>query len=209
MRRREISRFRGEHAFLSNFHPSTVRLPGEPWPYPTVEHAFQAAKADTEFERRCVQDAETPAEAKRRGRRIDLRPGWEEDKYAVMEGLLRQKFWPGTDLAKRLLETGGAKLVEGNSWGDTTWGVCKGVGHNALGRLLMRIRKDLRGWLHDVRPVEGYEGLGQCAKCGAAECEIPTSCPGKAMTAREKQAVCDGELDFVAGEWTDPRTGNP
>ena len=51
-------------------------------------------------------------------------------------------------LADWLLETGDEELVEGNTWSDTTWGVCNGVGENKLGRLLMIVRdmiKDERG----------------------------------------------------------------
>ena len=32
------------------------------------------------------------------------------------------------------------EIVEENTWGDTFWGVCKGVGENHLGKLLMEIR---------------------------------------------------------------------
>lgn len=44
----------------------------------------------------------------------------------------------------RLLETGDAMLIEGNTWGDTFWGVCNGQGLNVLGNLLMEIRQELR-----------------------------------------------------------------
>ena len=40
-----ISRFHGEHAFLSNFSPHPVELPwAEGLVFPTAEHAYQAAK---------------------------------------------------------------------------------------------------------------------------------------------------------------------
>jgi len=35
-------------------------------------------------------------------------------------------------------------LIEGNTWGDTYWGVCRGRGSNNLGKLLMKIREVLR-----------------------------------------------------------------
>lgn len=38
-----IDRFSGEYRFLSNFYLAEVELDGEV--YPTVEHAFQAAKS--------------------------------------------------------------------------------------------------------------------------------------------------------------------
>jgi hypothetical protein len=35
-------------------------------------------------------------------------------------------------------------LIEGNTWGDTFWGVCNGVGENNLGKTLMNVREILR-----------------------------------------------------------------
>jgi predicted NAD-dependent protein-ADP-ribosyltransferase YbiA (DUF1768 family) len=34
--------------------------------------------------------------------------------------------------------------VEGNSWGDTYWGVCKGKGQNKLGHILMQVRSTFK-----------------------------------------------------------------
>ena len=47
-------------------------------------------------------------------------------------------------LALRLVETGTEELVEGNDWGDTYWGVCKGTGKNMLGKILMEVREELK-----------------------------------------------------------------
>ena len=43
-----------------------------------------------------------------------------------------------------LLSTGTQELVEGNAWNDRFWGVCKGVGQNHLGKLLMELRENIR-----------------------------------------------------------------
>ena len=137
-----ISSFRGPHAFLSNFHPSPIRV-GERTA-PTVEHAFQAAKTFDDEKVAWILDADTPGKAKWRGKRVPLRPDWERVRLAVMEDALRQKFAPGSELAAQLLATGDAELVEGNAWGDRFWGVSRGTGRNHLGRLLMRIRAELR-----------------------------------------------------------------
>jgi predicted NAD-dependent protein-ADP-ribosyltransferase YbiA (DUF1768 family) len=58
--------------------------------------------------------------------------------------LLQQKFSDPV-LKEKLLATGGAVLVEGNTWGDTFWGVYKRNGMNHLGRLLMKVRAECRG----------------------------------------------------------------
>ena len=85
----------------------------------------------------------TPGEAKRMGRQVTLRKDWEDVKISVMEKGLRMKF-AIPELRDKLLATGEEELVEGNWWGDTCWGVCKGVGANNLGKLLMKIREESR-----------------------------------------------------------------
>ena len=51
------------------------------------------------------------------------------------------------DLKQQLLATGELVLEEGNIWGDTFWGVDAQTreGRNHLGRILMRVRKELQG----------------------------------------------------------------
>lgn len=44
----------------------------------------------------------------------------------------------------RLLETGEAYLEEGNDCGDRVWGVYQGQGENRLGKILMKVRAELR-----------------------------------------------------------------
>ena len=60
-----------------------------------------------------------------------------------MEDLVRQKFTKNKDLAKLLKGTGNQELIEGNTWKDTFWGVYNGIGSNHLGKILMKIRKEL------------------------------------------------------------------
>ena len=60
-----------------------------------------------------------------------------------MEYLLLQKFFI-PELREKLLATGNEELIEGNWWGDTYWGVCKGKGENNLGKSLMKIRTELQ-----------------------------------------------------------------
>lgn len=136
-----ITTFAGTYCWLSNFHPSTVQLDHDE--YPTVEHAYQAAKTFDHSHRRRIREADRPAHARRLGRTVPLRDDWPTARLSVMEGLLRQKFASGTPLAALLLATGDQELVEGNTWGDEFWGVCRGRGENHLGRLLMALRSEL------------------------------------------------------------------
>ena len=140
-----INSFRGEHRFLSNFHPIEIEYEGE-W-YPSVEHAYQAAKT-IEKSVRMFFLAGSSGDAKKLGRSINLRPDWDQVKVPIMRELLKKKFTKGTVLADKLLSTGDEELIEGNWWGDCFWGVCKGKGENWLGKLLMEVRSELKGKAH-------------------------------------------------------------
>jgi ribA/ribD-fused uncharacterized protein len=146
-----IRAFRGQWGFLSNFHASPLVYEG--MTYPTVEHGFQAAKTHDVAERARIAAAATPSLAKRLGRRVALRPDWEQVKEGVMGDLLAIKFAPRTVMADGLLDTGERVLVEGNDWGDRYWGVCGGSGLNRLGVLLMEQRDRLRALSLDRIPA--------------------------------------------------------
>lgn len=142
MSQNRIDSFRGTHRFLSNFFPAEVSYEGAI--YPSVENAFQAAKCVSASEREVFRVC-SPAEAKRFGRRVRLRPDWEHVKLDIMRQLVTDKFTRSDELRRRLLATGNAELVEGNAWNDTFWGVGRGRGQNHLGRILMEVRDGLRG----------------------------------------------------------------
>ena len=93
-------------------------------------------------QRSAIANASTPGLAKKMGRSVSLRPDWEDIKDDVMlEGLYRK--FTNDELAEWLLDTGDEELVEGNWWGDRYWDVCKGIGQNKLGKLLMKVREEL------------------------------------------------------------------
>lgn len=138
----DVVSFRGVHKFLSNFYPAQISFDG--YIYRSVEYAYQAAKTTDKKERHTVRFAATPGVAKSIGKRLTLRPDWEDVKLSIMYHLLKQKFNEPT-LKALLLRTRSRVLIEGNTWGDTYWGQCPiGNGDNNLGLLLMDIRKELR-----------------------------------------------------------------
>ena len=131
-----IDKFEGEYAFLSNFYECPVNYG---LTYCNSEAAFQATKDPY----RCTEFVDLNASrAKALGRKVELRSDWEEIKDAVMLDVLRAKFDTNPDLKEKLLATGDEFLVEGNTWGDTYWGVCNGKGRNHLGYLLMQVRDE-------------------------------------------------------------------
>jgi ribA/ribD-fused uncharacterized protein len=133
-----IDQFSGKYYFLSNFYSSPISYGGRN--YPTVEHLFQALKSLNDIDRDMIASAPTPREAKRLGRQVALRGDWEQVKFSVMKLAVQLKFDSHPDLRSRLIETGDAILIEGNTWGDQVWGVFNGEGLNLLGELLMILR---------------------------------------------------------------------
>ena len=128
-RTKVINHFAGEYFFLSNFYPCHVAFYG--MCFPSVEAAFQAAKCATPNDR--VQFLNLAAnQAKRRGRQIKMRPDWEDRKLTIMHNLLVHKFNENLELIPKLLDTGGAVLVEGNTWHDNYWGCCSCPGAEAI-----------------------------------------------------------------------------
>lgn len=154
-----ITEFTGRRSFLSNFDPAPVYIMvGTIWvKCATLEHGFQASKTlDMRWRMKIIECA-TPGEAKRMGRRAPRVVYWDDVKTIVMLELLRQKF-ERARYRDALLRTNDLKLVEGNHWHDNFWGVCVcgrpetskdandgcSGGLNWLGRLLERVRTDVR-----------------------------------------------------------------
>ena len=138
-----ITNFHEEgYAFLSNFYEAPVTYGG--LTYGSAEAAFQAQKCMTREERVPFTEAR-PGKSKGMGRRVKLRPDWEQVKVGLMEEIVRAKFTQHPELATKLLATGEKRLVEGNTWGDTFWGVDlrSGRGENHLGVILMQVRAEL------------------------------------------------------------------
>jgi len=140
-----IDKLDGPFAFMSNFEPAKVVIGG--LLFDTIEHGFQAAKSFDPEDWEKIQACATPGQAKRMGRKVTLRPDWEEAKIPVMEELLRQKF-SNPKFKEMLEETRGLQIIEGNKWHDNFWGDCeckkcvKKPGQNNLGKLLMKIREE-------------------------------------------------------------------
>lgn len=144
----DITSFTGENLFLNNRWPCKIKFEGEI--YPSVEHAFEAARTLDKEER--IQFATIhmrSLEVKRAGKFITERPNWDRHRLAIMNNLVTQKFLNGPILMKLLIETDGL-LIDGNSWGETFWGESPlGTGQNQLGHILMRLRAKLQA---------GYKG---------------------------------------------------
>ena len=139
-----IDCFDGKYAFLSNFYSSPINYNG--LEYLNNEAAFQAQKTLDENTRKEFTFL-SPNLAKRKGRRVALRPDWENVKDSIMYDICLEKFTSNKKLLGLLLETKDEEIVEGNYWHDNYWGNCTcdkcGLhikGKNKLGEILMEIR---------------------------------------------------------------------
>ena len=134
-----IDAFRGKYYFLSNFFSAKVQYEG--LVFENNEAAFQAQKDLSQRDRFCRLP---PNEAKRLGRKVSLRKDWEHVKDRIMYEIVFNKFSQNLFLKEKLLATNNEELIEGNNWHDTYWGVCNSEGKNMLGKILMRVREELK-----------------------------------------------------------------
>ena len=139
-----VTEFKGEFRFLSNFWPAGVKGP-DGRVHATVEHAYQAFKSLDPKVWAAIRAMPNPGAVKTYAATMRARPDWADVRVGIMAGLLRQKFAPGSQLAAQLLAIDGT-IEEGNTWGDTFWGVSLHTfqGENRLGEMLMAIRSELR-----------------------------------------------------------------
>ncbi len=135
-----IRKFSGHYSFLSNFFPCIVEHEGIV--YPSVENAYQASKSLDPAIRKQFTNL-SAGHAKKLGQRIKCREDWNDVKIDIMRELLIKKF-SQPKLKTLLLMTESDDLMEGNTWGDTFWGVYRGKGENWLGKLLMEVRNEIR-----------------------------------------------------------------
>ena len=136
-----INKFTEDYSFLSNFYPCRFYLDG--FLYLSAEHAYQAMKATNSLDMKKIRDAKSPAEAKKLGKITQIRNDWKSIKNSEMKRVLLAKFSQNPLLKVKLLRTEQEFIQEGNTWGDTYWGVCRNKGKNMLGRLLMEVREEL------------------------------------------------------------------
>lgn len=148
-----INDFSGQYRYLSNFYKCYIEYKGVV--FNTVEAAFQAAKVKTNNNTDMIEALNafakmTPSEAKKAGRKVILREDWEKVKNDIMYELVRLKFTMNQELGLKLISTGNAYLIEGNTWHDNYWGSCKcqkckdRVKANKLGEILMYVREELK-----------------------------------------------------------------
>lgn len=143
-----INSFSGKYRWLSNFAFLDKPIQHKGVAYPTVEHFYQAMKFTNQDIR--IDIANHDIRGLKwfvRKHEHDIRPDFHDIKLGVMEIALRWKFCCNQHYRTMLINTKDAMLIEGNNWGDVFWGVDSktGEGFNHLGKLLMKIRDNIKG----------------------------------------------------------------
>jgi len=156
--------FKDEKRFLSNMFPCKIVFtenrftepfkeifPPDEKVYLSSEHLYQALKSKDPNWFLCIRSIKKPTKIKTVARKLlskskdtpfQIRPDWDNVKLQAMEIVLYLKFSQNISLKEKLKHLKG-EIVERNCWGDTFWGTVNGVGENHLGKLLMKIRKDI------------------------------------------------------------------
>jgi ribA/ribD-fused uncharacterized protein len=132
------------HREFSNFAPFGIDLDGAWWP--TVENYYQAQKFTDPALQQSIRQAEQPIIAKTLAdaNKSAIRPDWDAIKDAVMYRAVRRKFELHPALRTMLVATGDEDIAEANP-ADSYWGIGgDGNGRNKLGKIMIRIRAELR-----------------------------------------------------------------
>jgi ribA/ribD-fused uncharacterized protein len=132
--------------------------------YPTLEHAYQAAKTKDRDIKQEIASTDNVRDARKIGRHLQQSDTF--DREAVMEALQRQKY--ASELGEMLAKTGSVPIVMEAY--DEFWGTGRdGEGQNILGELLQTIRSDLQ-IIYDVElDDDDDDDCGDCDNCHCNE----------------------------------------
>jgi ribA/ribD-fused uncharacterized protein len=131
-----------ENRIYSNMYSCIIHINGKL--YRSSEHWYQCNKTLDPVIHEQIRSCRSGYEAKKLGNTIEIRPDWDDIKLEIMYIGVYNKFKQNPKLRNRLLATDDGLLVENNKHKDSYWGVYNGIGENHLGKILMRVRDQLR-----------------------------------------------------------------
>ena len=133
----------GNYGKFSNFAPYPIVLDGLTWP--TSEHYFQAQKIDDEAYQKKILKEPSPMKAAKFAREINvIKSNWDEIRDNIMYKAVLAKFTQHPELKELLLSTNDSILIE-HTQNDSYWGDGgDGSGENMLGKILMRVRDEIK-----------------------------------------------------------------
>lgn len=141
----KIDNFTGYFEFLHNNYLTPVLFDG--MLFPSATHAFQASRSSDERTRKAILNAESLLVVLKIAKRIEEPENWKLRRLKIMEHIVRDKFRRSRELQEKLKATGNRDIVmtyDDENEANQYWGVVNNKGQNQLGRIMMRIRSDLR-----------------------------------------------------------------
>ena len=147
--------FYGKHSKLSNFHPAQIKEGPNTYCCQEQYYCYHRAKffQDQEAMKKIMKTTD-PVQMKRTTITNFDKGKWEKESERIMEYGVYLKFTQNEILGEYLKNTEGKDLVEANP-SDTIWGIGMGMksekiqdkqnwGQNKMGKILMKIRENLR-----------------------------------------------------------------
>ena len=134
-----------KNGFFSNYAAFPIALDGQTWP--TAEHYFQARQfKDKKLDKELVKYKSASIAVRLCREQADrIRKDWDKVKDTIMYDAVRAKFTQHEILKEKLLATGESPIVhaapDNDYWGDGG----DGSGKNMMGKILMKVRKELAG----------------------------------------------------------------
>ena len=89
--------------YLVNDYPCDIYYQGII--YPSISHAFQAARSEFHHIRKKIQLADSLEELYELASKIENPENWKQDRLTVMESIIRDKFFRHKDLKAKLKAT--------------------------------------------------------------------------------------------------------
>lgn len=129
---------------LHNFSAHAIEIDGIT--YPTAEHAFHALKFDDSNLRDRIIACPSPIAAFKLGKELKphRRPDWDDIKIDILTDIIRHKAQQNPDVKETLLLSGSEEIVEANPTDDFWGNGPNGDGQNHTGKILMKIRDELK-----------------------------------------------------------------
>ena len=127
--------FTGPYKCLDNSYISPIIVEGIS--YPSVVHAFRAAKTSDRDLKLKISKSSNLADVERLLQDAWIRPNWNDVKYATLHQLVKLKFDSHKDLAKILISTGTKQLGRTGRSRNHLWSQGK------LGQILMKVRGEI------------------------------------------------------------------
>ncbi len=140
-----IGFYEREFYVFSNFSAFAVEWKGKLWM--TSEHAYHSEKFEDENIKEMIRSTRSAHDSLKlaQSNKDKYKKDWYEVRVEVMEQIVRAKLDQHPYIMKKLKDSGNKELIE-DSWRDDFWGWGENKdGQNQLGKIWMKIRKDILG----------------------------------------------------------------